>query len=168
MGSRGPLSKPDDQRQRHPKPVVVPLGSPPDVPSPPPKLLKATRQAWDRYWESDVARAVTPAEWSVVERYFTYADEHARALSVLRRGHRTVEGSRGQVRLNPLADYLSRLESSMVRLETELGLTPMARARLGIAVGTARLTAAEVNRMALDPADADNTEEVSDDGWEPA
>lgn len=129
-------------------------------------MLKAQQEAWNRYWLSDVAGALTPEAWPLVCRYFQYLDEHARSLSVLRKGHRLVEGSQGQPRLNPLADYVARLEASMGRIETELGLSPMARARLGVAAGQARLTAAEVNRMALEPADDD--EEVDADGWEPA
>lgn len=136
-------------------------------PSKPAKLLKSTEQAWELFWASDVAAVVTPSTWPAVQRYFTYLDELQRAVKVLRDGHRLVEGSRGQVRLNPLADYMNRLEEKVGRLETELGLTPMARARLGIAVGQARLTAAEVNAMA----EADvvvEIEEGGDDGWEPA
>jgi P27 family predicted phage terminase small subunit len=41
-----------------------------------------------------------------------------------------VEGSRGQVRLNPLAVNALKLEAAIARLEADLGLTPAARARL--------------------------------------
>lgn len=171
MGSRGPFSKPGEQRQGHGKlvKVVVPTEKVVVRPPKPSKLLKSTDEAWERFWESDVAAVVTPSTWPAVSRYFTYLDELQRAVKVLRDGHRLVEGSRGQVRLNPLADYMNRLEEKVGRLETELGLTPMARARLGIAVGQARLTAAEVNAMASTDVERPvEIEEVNDDGWEPA
>ena len=51
-----------------------------------------------------------------------------------------VRGSKDQLRLNPVADLVTKLETIILRLETELGLTPMSRARLGIATGQAQLT----------------------------
>ena len=43
-----------------------------------------------------------------------------------------VAGSQGQPRLNPALDGLMKLETAILRLENELGLTPSARLRLGI------------------------------------
>jgi P27 family predicted phage terminase small subunit len=148
--------------------VVELVHSRPDVtvPKPPSGMLAATRRAWDRYWRSDVATVATDADRDLVERLFLLRDEHARVLRTLRStGERMVSGSRQQPRLSPLFDLLFKLEGAIHTLETELGLSPLARARLGIAVGTAKLTAAELNRITRDAqprADDDDDEEFED------
>ena len=48
-------------------------------------------------------------------------------------------GSQGQPKVNPLIDLTIKLESSILKLEQELGLTPLARQRLGIAFGEAQV-----------------------------
>jgi P27 family predicted phage terminase small subunit len=114
-------------------------------------MLAATRRAWERYWRSDVATVATDADRDLVERLFVLRDEHARALRTVRStSERLVSGSRQQPRLSPLLDLVFKLEGAIHTLETELGLSPLARARLGIAVGQATLTAAELNRMTRD------------------
>jgi P27 family predicted phage terminase small subunit len=133
------------------------------VPKPPPGLLAATRGAWERYWRSDVATVVTDADRDLVERLFVFRDEHARVLRSVRKSNaRLVSGSRQQPRLNPLLDLVFKLEGAIHSLETELGLSPLARARLGIAVGQATLTAAELNRMTRDRSHQDDDEEFED------
>ena len=76
-----------------------------------------------------------------------------------------MSGSRNQPRLNPIYDLIFKLEGSIHTLETELGASPLARARLGIAVGQATLTAAELNRMTRDRPSHDDEE---DDEYEDA
>ena len=41
------------------------------------------------------------------------------------------------------------MSSAIARTETEVGLTPRARAQLGITLGQAALTAADVNRLTV-------------------
>jgi P27 family predicted phage terminase small subunit len=148
------VGRPGEHRQGHREASVVELvHSRPDVavPKPPSGMLAATRRSWERYWASDVAAVATDADRDLVERLFVLRDEHARALRTVRStGERLVSGSRQQPRLSPLLDLVFKLEGAIHTLETELGLSPLARARLGIAVGTARLTAAELNRMTRD------------------
>jgi P27 family predicted phage terminase small subunit len=121
------------------------------VPKPPTGLLATTRRAWARYWSSEVSRVVTDADYDLIERLFVLRDEHARALRTLRAtGERMVSGSRSQPRLSPLYDLVFKLEGAIHTLESELGLSPLARARLGIAVGQATLTAAQLNAMTRD------------------
>jgi P27 family predicted phage terminase small subunit len=169
MGARGPVGRPGEHRHGHREaPVVELVQSRPDVtvPKPPPGMLAATRRAWARYWQSDVATVATEADRDLVERLFVFRDEHARALRTLRAtGERMVSGSRSQPRLSPLLDLVFKLEGAIHTLETELGLSPLARARLGIAVGQATLTAAELNRMTRDRPHHDDED---DDEYEDA
>lgn len=171
MGARGPIGKPDGARQGHRKGglAVVPARVSADVqvPAAPREWLKGTKDRWAAYWRSDVALVAGEVDLMAAERLFTYTDEWTRAVRALRQAGRVTTGSVGQVRLSPMVDYIKTLEQAIGRLSSELGLTPLARARLGIAVGQARLTAVEVNRMAQegDPPEAGT---VDVEGWEPA
>ncbi len=112
----------------------------PEVPTCPKGLLKRTRERWASYWSSDVARAVDPiADLHCVERWIHALDEYERVYPLVKR-KRVVTGSQEQEVLNPLATYLSRLQREIRSAEAELGLTPMARLKLGITFQEARRT----------------------------
>lgn len=129
---------------------LVPVKPPSSIiPKAPTGLLSATRKIWRAYWESQVSGAVDPdADMHRIQRWIMAVDEYERVLSVFRKA-RLVKGSQGQPVLNPLAGYLQNLEQNIGRAEAEMGLTPMARLRLGITFGVAQLTAEALNR-ALD------------------
>ena len=157
MGRRGPLPKEDGRAQGHRsqqsktavassaapalRPVPVAL-----VPEPPEGLLESTLEAWRVYWRSDVARAASPEGMPTIRRLFELYDQRERAMEIVRQTL-VVRGSKDQLRLNPVADLVTKLETIILRLETELGLTPMSRARLGIATGQAQLTLEEINEQ---------------------
>jgi P27 family predicted phage terminase small subunit len=112
-------------------------------------LLAATKRIWAAYWQSPVSRAVDrEADRYRVERWITTVDEYERINAIFKQT-RIVKGSTGQPVLNPLSQYLQQLLAEINKAETELGLTPLARMRLGIAYGEAQLTALELAR-ALD------------------
>jgi P27 family predicted phage terminase small subunit len=112
-------------------------------------LLAATKRIWSAYWQSPVSRAVDrEADRYRVERWITTIDEYERINAAFKQT-RIVKGSTGQPVLNPLSQYLQQLLAEINKAETELGLTPLARMRLGIAYGEAQLTALELAR-ALD------------------
>jgi P27 family predicted phage terminase small subunit len=150
MGKRGPVAKPAGRAQGHRKrqPALdVVVSASLVVPEPPEGLSAPVREAWETFWQSEIAQAVTDIDLPAVRRLFAYYEQHRRALEVASM-ELAVPGSKGQLRLNPLADYALKLEQAILRLETELGKTPLARSRLGIAVGQARLTLEEINRRA--------------------
>lgn len=123
--------------------VLVPQGEP--APECPQGMLVATRRRWDDFWASPVAAAVDRhSDIPRLERWIAQVDEYERCMRVFRKS-RLVRGSTGQPVLNPLAQYLSTLENQISRTETEFGMTPMARLRLGIAVGEAHRSLAELN-----------------------
>ena len=116
------------------------------VPLPPRGLLKRSRQRWVAYWESPVAKAADPVvDLHRAERWIRAVDEYDRVYPVFVK-QRVTEGSTKQATLNPLGGYLRQIDAEIGKAEAELGLTPMSRLRLGIMYGTARITAAELNK----------------------
>lgn len=136
------------------------------VPAPPPGLLKATRDRWEGYWRSSVSSAVdVNADAGIVERWIISLDEWNRIGKIFRK-QRIVENAKGQPVLNPLAKVLKQLEAEIGRCELQLGLTPVARLRLGMTIGHARLTAEALNRTLSEPAGRDA--DAIDAEWEDA
>lgn len=128
--------------------------------------LKTTSDAWAAFWASDVAKVVTPEQTSAIRRLFDMKDVQFRAFERYRK-QPYVDGSQGQPVTNPAFAEAMKLETAIVALEDRLGLTPKAQANLGIAIGQAALTAADLNAMAQeDDADTDDVLEV--EGWETA
>ncbi|MDQ3380557.1 MAG: hypothetical protein M3546_09575 [Actinomycetota bacterium] len=119
---------------------------------PPRGLLAATRQAWEGFWASEVATAVdASSDMPAIVRLFTLLDERERALRIYRRA-RLVSGSQGQPVLSPAFKAIAVLDSEIRQLEDRFGLTPRARAALGLTIGQARLTLDELNRTAIEAA----------------
>jgi hypothetical protein len=111
--------------------------------------LKTTKDDWDEYWSSDIARHLTETDRPALKRLFRLRDQLVRAQTnavKLRKqamAQPTVLGSMGQTVANPLfraADSASAealaLEPRIVALEDRLGLSPRARLALGIAEAT--------------------------------
>lgn len=145
MGTRGPLPEPTEVTVL--PPGVVGEGGELTLPTPPRGLLPVTRRRWVAFWESGLGRVVQEVGLPAVSRLFRYYDEWERLEKEYRAGPRTVEGSQGQQVINPLADRLAKLEDLISRLEDKCGVTPLARARLGIAIGESKLTWQQVSRQ---------------------
>jgi hypothetical protein len=105
---------------------------------------KRTVEEWQAYWLSDVSALVEPGEVSAVKRLFDYRDEHARALRSYRK-QRLTPGSTGQQRLSPAFEAMQKLEKMMLPLEDRFALSSMARLRLGVELGSAHKSLAEMN-----------------------
>ena len=150
MGSRGPLAKPPEEAQGHRKRELQIITGSNELKENPPKptrgWLKQTRDRWYEYWKSDVAGVAQRVDLPAAERLFGMYDQYARVQKVVKKSL-VVRGSTGQIRTNPLAEHALKLENQILRLENELGLTPMARQRLGIAVGEAATSLASINDL---------------------
>jgi P27 family predicted phage terminase small subunit len=133
------MPKPADAIMGHRKrkPQSVPPSTPLVGRKPHESWLPVTVAAWEAYWASDMARVVLDVDAPAIRRLFDLYDQHARSMDVVRMAL-VVKGSTGQIRTNPLADHVMKLEGVILRLENEFGLTPTARQRLGI-----RITGAE-------------------------
>lgn len=155
-------------RQERPTLGLVPAREPAAiVPKPPSGLLVSTRKVWRAYWESQVSNAADQqADLHRLHRWIHYVDEYERCSDEFR-AQRLVKGSMGQPVLNPLATYLATIEANISRAENEMGLTPLARLRLGITYGQAMLTANELNKMLDGPVAVDLTDDAINGEWEP-
>lgn len=154
-----PAPKHPDRRQgRHRADIGVLPPPQTDVPKPPTGLLKATRVWWDEVWRHDIAGAWVESDRSVVERLATLRDERERAYCGYRKS-RLVEGSQGQPVINPLAKVMQSLDTEIRQLEDRLGLSPMARLKLGATFGAAHKSLDEMNREF----DADTDDDEEDD-----
>lgn len=145
----GPTPKPAARRQRRNKrwgPKLVRAAEMGEVPEAPRGLLKVTRAAWNAYWSSPLADAVEIAtDLPAIHRLFTLRDERERALRAYRK-KRVVKGSQGQPVVNPVWSSAQKMDSEIRQLEDRLGLTPKARAQLGITLGEAKRSLDDLNR----------------------
>jgi P27 family predicted phage terminase small subunit len=163
MAGNGPPPKPIGRRQRrNPRTsteragvgLVVVAGGRQAAPAPPAGLLKATREAWSAFWSSPLAPMVVPAtDLPALERLFTLRDERARALRGYRARRLVVTDS--GVALNPLLRVLKQLDAEIRQLEDRFGLSPIARLRLGVALGEAARSLEEL----LDDDDDDDPDQ---------
>ena len=111
-----------------------------------------------------MAQAVDPAiDLHRIERWIRAVDEYER-VHVKVVSKRLAKGSKEQIVLTPYVPYLKMQMDEIGRAESELGLTPLARLRLGIAYGEARMTALELNKMLDEVAEPVKLEFALDDG----
>lgn len=147
MGLRGALARNDS---------VKLVNDEVDIPAPPPDLHPELERQWFEYWTSDVARAADVVDIPLIRRLFCYRDEWHRtniAYRLLPEDERVVAGSRNAdaLRMHPFTKRLADLEDMIQKIENQLGLSPLSRARLGIELGQAKLTWAQVQKAAGAP-----------------
>jgi P27 family predicted phage terminase small subunit len=166
----GRIPKPIGMAHGHRGRTGITLIDTPDrrpVPRAPAGLLAVSRKRWRAYWLSNLAQAVDrQVDLPRIERWIEMSDEYEKVNAILKQT-RLVKGSVGQPTLNPLVGYLSVLLAELRAAETELGMTPLARQRLGIEYGRARLTAQELNRL-LQERWGQREREPWEEGWEEA
>jgi P27 family predicted phage terminase small subunit len=153
MGSRGPLPKDEGVRQNRRARSNLKLIAQHDpdavfIPDPPDGLDGARLESWRGFFESELSQLVNGTDLSAVTRLWSYYQQHADLTHIFAKG-RMVAGSTGQPRLNPALDGLMKLESAILRLENELGLTPSARLRLGIVFADAHASLDGLNERLL-------------------
>lgn len=149
--------------RRNGAPLVLVSSDEVVVPEFPTGLRAPGKEAWTTYWTSPMAQVATDADKQALTRYCKALDELATAQREMGR-QRLVEGSQGQPRLNPLAAWIQSRESVITQLEDRLGLTPLARMRLGIATGEAHRSLAEMNQRMT--AEAIEAVDSGDDDWD--
>jgi len=158
----GPPPKDPERRQRRnsarPHFAIVPVD---DRPAPPTAWGRETSVAWDRFWGSPAASLVRPEALAPIQRLFSLYDERERSVRAYRKA-RFVLGSRGQVRLNPIAGQLNRLEHQILALENVFGLSPKAALGLGIQPLTPGRTLEDLNIAATLSAAEDPGEDPRD------
>src|SRR3990167_8527540 len=115
------------------------------IPLQPRGLLSGQRQSWADYWSSPLARILVPAtDAPALARLWTLYDERARMYRGIRR-HRIVVGAKGQPRGDPLYAQMAALDSAIAALERQFGMTPKSRLELGVVLGDAARSLADLN-----------------------
>lgn len=144
--------KPPERRQRRNKPRSVSLAPRGAQPIPEPgNWLQPTREAWSTFWRDGVAQVVQSADEPSLRRLFELYDSRARLWAAFTK-RPYVEGSRGQPRLNPLGPFCLALDAQIQRIERAFGITPAARAALGIQFSAAKKSLDELAREAQERA----------------
>ncbi len=161
---RGPPPKSTARRQRRNRQprLEVHTGAAPDValeirPDVPPypkrfargyqQLLLLTRRRWDAFWASDLSMVVADVDLPLVERLFQRYDERDRAYREIRKKDvgRLCKGSQGQPILHPLLKYIDNCDSEIRQMEDRLGMSPVVRLKMGVALAGANKTIEETN-----------------------
>lgn len=159
MGKRGPLPKEDGKRQRRRSQTNLRLIDEHDVtapiPDPPEGLSPARLEDWREFFESPLAGLVKRTDLSVVRRLWNYYQQHDDLTAIFEKS-RLVAGSQGQPRMNPAHDAIMKMETAILRLENELGLTPSARLRLGITFADATNSLDQLNAHVQDDLEIDD------------
>ena len=140
-------AKPVDQREHRIRPKVVDIGAykKREIPKLKGRYLKITKLWWEDFWTSDLASAIdTKSDQSAVYRLATLIDERERIYKQAKKD-RLVVGSQGQVVLNPLYSAMLKLDAEIRQLEDRIGMNPKARVSLGISIGQAKKTLADLN-----------------------
>lgn len=106
--------------------------------------LKYTREVWRSFWSSSLPQLLTAADHVALLRLFGMYDERERLDRQFRRSP-FVTGSTGQTVAHPSAKLVASLDGRIVALEDRFGITPLARMKLGIAVGEAARSLEDLN-----------------------
>lgn len=142
-----PLPKPPARRQgrhRHDAGAIATEGAF-QPPTPPAGLLETLRGEWERLWASPLATTFTTSDVPALERLFELRDEAVRHQRAAKRTP-TVEGSKGQVVLNPVLRQRDALLAEIRQLEDRFGLSPRSRLQLGITLSEAHRSLDDLNR----------------------
>lgn len=108
------------------------------TPSCPGSVTEEAHDIWQQIWESTLSDALADSDVPVLRRWLWWYDQWLITSSLVDRLGSALLGVTGDRILKAKMRYLSDCESNLQRLEEALGLTPMARMRLGIR-GTKRI-----------------------------
>ena len=145
--------KPAEKRQgRSTKDLGILTIAPGQIPKPPTGIGKIARDAWNAYWGDVVAGAVREADGPLVLRWIQNLNRY-QLLIAQADAEPIVAGSTGQKRANPVYDLAFKLESSIKADEAQLGIGPLNRLKLGLAIGEASRSLADLNMEGDDDGD---------------
>ena len=110
---------------------------------PPDGLLESSLEQWDAYWEDPVATVQTGVDKALLLRWITNLDRYSRLIEAadLEPLKRNSQGESA----NPLYAVAFKIEASLKADEAQLGIGPLNRSKLGIAVVTERRSLADMN-----------------------
>jgi len=138
-----PIRKPAAKRQNRVTRDMGLVSAPGKLPAPPAKLCKAAKDAWNAYWTDIVSGSVREADAPLVLRWIQNLNRY-NVLIAQADADPIVAGSTGQKRANPIYDLALKLESSIKVDEQQLGIGPLNRLKLGMAIGEASRSLADL------------------------
>lgn len=90
-------------------------------------------EAWDNYWNDPVSSVVTEVDHSVLIRWITMVNRYFKLMKEADESPVISTTSNGNL-AHPLYKVALAMENQIERLESKLGISPSARARLGIQI----------------------------------
>jgi P27 family predicted phage terminase small subunit len=111
---------------------------------PPDGLSEQSLALWDAYWSDTVSTVQTPVDRGVLTRWITEYDRYLRTVAEAD-ACPLVLGSTGQQVENPLYKIAYRALDAAERCEKQMGVGPLYRSNLGIAVITEQKSLQEMN-----------------------
>lgn len=154
----GPAPKSAARRQRGNRDMgadiglVDKAGVAPRMPS---GLCSAAEAAWDAFWNDALSGVMRNPDGALVLRWVKNLDRYHRLMAAAD-GEPIVTGSTGQYRVNPGYDLALKIEASIKADEAQLGIGPLNRLRLGVALQESAKSLADLNAEADDDDDSDD------------
>ncbi len=143
----GPPPKSAARRQRSRRDMGTDIGalSKPGKPTSMPRgLCRQAQTAWHGYWHDVVSGVTRPSDATLVLRWAKNVDRYHRLLTEADSSP-VVTGSMGQPRPNPIYDLVFKIEASIKADEQQLGIGPLNRLRLGVALSESAKSLADLN-----------------------
>ncbi len=155
--------KQDAIRRNRPKVVDMRAHRALEVPPPQKSWLKATKDWWVAFWESEFVTASHDAvDLPAVRRLASLMDLRERAYRTVQKDP-WVTGSMGQVVEHPAAKAMSRYDAEIRQLEDRFGLHPRSRQSMGVQLLQATKTLEDMNQAWQE----DHRDDDSDSGGAP-
>ena len=152
MGESGPLPSDEatghrtkaelDMRAAYIRPAAIDTG-PPDA-----RWSLVTVQRWYEYWSSYVAKVVEVVDLPAVRRLFDMIDRQERLWEIIDDEGYVVSTEKSGDKAHPLLAVIDQLDKRIDRLESQFGVRPLARARLGLKTAAAMAAQDKVVRTA--------------------
>lgn len=124
--------------------VIAAAGMAPPIPR---GLCEQAQNAWTAYWTNTVSGVMRPEDTTVAQRWIANLNRYLTLIAVADR-EPLVVGSTGQPRANPAYDLALKLEASIRADEAQLGIGPLNRLKLGVALSETAKTLNDLNNEA--------------------
>jgi hypothetical protein len=117
-------------------------------------LCQHAEAAWRSFWDDALCGVMRNPDASLVLRWVKNLDRYYRLMASAD-GEPIVTGSTGQYRVNPGYDLALKIEASIKADEQQLGIGPLNRLRLGVALSESAKSLADLNAEADEDEDDD-------------
>jgi P27 family predicted phage terminase small subunit len=154
----GPPPKAAAKRQRSKRDIgsdIGPIASVGPAPRMPADMCRPAQNAWRSYWQDVLSGVMRDADGTMVLRWVKNLDRYHRLLAEADSVPMVV-GSTGQPKANPIYDLVFKIEASIKDDEKQLGIGPLNRLRLGVALSESAKSLADLNAEVEDDDEDDD------------